>query len=51
MTEFVFHNFQQILNHFLKTQESELPFSHKRVVSIKCIGRILLMQQNTKSYL
>ena len=33
MTEFVLHNFQRI-NHFLKAQESELPFSHKSVVSI-----------------
>ena len=33
MTEFVFHNSKQ-LNHFLKVQESELPFSYKSVVSI-----------------
>ena len=33
MTEFVFHNSQQ-LNHFLKAQESKLPFSHKSGVSI-----------------
>ena len=35
MTEFVFHNSLQ-LNHFLKAQESQLPFSHKRVDSITC---------------
>ena len=34
MTEFVYPNSQQ-LNHFLKAQESELPFSHKSVVSIR----------------
>ena len=33
MTEFAFHNSQQ-LNRFLKTQESELPFLHKSVVSV-----------------
>ena len=32
MTEFFVHNSQQ-LNRFLKAQESELPFSHKSVVS------------------
>ena len=39
MTEFVFHNSQQ-LNHFLKAQESELPFSHRAWFQLR-MSRIL----------